>query len=215
MRVLGLLFCFFLFFSSLSLAQVLAGKKDSISYAAGVNMAEAFKKQGITDINMEVFQKAMMDALKNNELKLDKTLSEKIFNEYVTGMKAKEGKDFLAANSKKPGVVSLPSGLQYEIMTKGAGGAKPKATDKVKTHYHGMLTNGNVFDSSVQRGEPISFGLNQVIKGWTEGLQLMSVGDKYRFFIPYDLAYGDRGAGGLIPPYAALIFEVELLGINE
>ncbi len=215
MRLLGLLFCFFLFFSSLSLAQVLTGKKDSISYAAGVNMAEAFKKQGITDINMEVFQKAMMDALKNSELKLDKTLSEKIFNEYVTGMKAKEGKDFLAANAKKPGVVSLPSGLQYEILTKGAGGAKPKATDKVKTHYHGMLTNGNVFDSSVQRGEPISFGLNQVIKGWTEGLQLMSVGDKYRFFIPYDLAYGDRGAGGLIPPYAALIFEVELLGINE
>lgn len=215
MRLLGLLFCFFLFFSSLSLAQVLTGKKDSISYAAGVNMAEAFKKQGITDINMEVFQKAMMDALKNSELKLDKTLSEKIFNEYVTGMKAKEGKDFLAANAKKPGVVSLPSGLQYEIMTKGPGGAKPKATDKVKTHYHGMLTNGNVFDSSVQRGEPISFGLNQVIKGWTEGLQLMSVGDKYRFFIPYDLAYGDRGAGGLIPPYAALIFEVELLGINE
>lgn len=215
MRLLGLLFCFFLFFSSLSLAQVLTGKKDSISYAAGVNMAEAFKKQGITDMNMEVFQKAMMDALKNSELKLDKTLSEKIFNEYVTGMKAKEGKDFLAANAKKPGVVSLPSGLQYEILTKGAGGAKPKATDKVKTHYHGMLTNGNVFDSSVQRGEPISFGLNQVIKGWTEGLQLMSVGDKYRFFIPYDLAYGDRGAGGLIPPYAALIFEVELLGINE
>jgi len=215
MRLLGLLFCFFLFFSSLSLAQVLTGKKDSISYAAGVNMAEAFKKQGITDMNMEVFQKAMMDALKNSELKLDKTLSEKIFNEYVTGMKAKEGKDFLAANAKKPGVVSLPSGLQYEIMTKGPGGAKPKATDKVKTHYHGMLTNGNVFDSSVQRGEPISFGLNQVIKGWTEGLQLMSVGDKYRFFIPYDLAYGDRGAGGLIPPYAALIFEVELLGINE
>jgi len=215
MRLLGLLFCFFLFFSSLSLAQVLTGKKDSISYAAGVNMAEAFKKQGITDINMEVFQKAMMDALKNSELKLDKTLSEKIFNEYVTGMKAKEGKDFLAANAKKPGVISLPSGLQYEIMTKGPGGAKPKATDKVKTHYHGMLTNGNVFDSSVQRGEPISFGLNQVIKGWTEGLQLMSVGDKYRFFIPYDLAYGDRGAGGLIPPYAALIFEVELLGINE
>lgn len=215
MRIVGLLFCFFLFFSSLSLAQVLSGKRDSISYAAGVNMAEAFKKQGIADINMEVFQKAMLDALKDAELKINKSVSEKMFNEYVTGMKAKEGKDFLAANAKKPGVVSLPSGLQYEIITKGPGGAKPKATDKVKTHYHGMLTNGNVFDSSVQRGEPISFGLNQVIKGWTEGLQLMSVGDKFRFFIPYDLAYGDRGAGGLIPPFAALIFEVELLGINE
>jgi FKBP-type peptidyl-prolyl cis-trans isomerase FklB len=215
MRIVGLFCCFFLFFSSLSLAQVLTGKRDSISYAAGVNMAEAFKKQGIADINMDVFQKAMVDALKDAVLKIDKSVSEKIFNEYVTGMKAKEGRDFLAANAKKQGVVSLPSGLQYEIITKGLGGAKPKSTDKVKTHYHGMLTNGTVFDSSVDRGEPISFGLNQVIKGWTEGLQLMSVGDKFRFFIPYDLAYGDRGAGGVIPPFAALIFEVELLGINE
>jgi len=130
-------------------------------------------------------------------------------------MKAKEGRDFLAANAKKPGVVTTASGLQYEVMVQGAGGAKPKATDKVKTHYHGTLTNGTIFDSSVQRGEPISFGLNQVIKGWTEGLQLMSVGDKYRFFIPFELAYGERGAGGVIPPYATLIFEVELLGINE
>ena len=146
---------------------------------------------------------------------MDKDKANYIFTQYMTEMKSKEGRDFLAANAKKPGVVSLPSGLQYEVMTKGAGGAKPTATDKVKVHYHGMLINGKVFDSSVERGEPISFGLNQVIKGWTEGVQLMSVGDKWKLFIPSELAYGERGAGNVIPPYAALIFEVELLGINE
>ena len=125
-----------------------------------------------------------------------------------------EGKAFLEENGKKPGVVTLPSGLQYEVMVQGPGGPKPVATDKVKTHYHGTTISGVVFDSSVQRGEPISFGLNQVIKGWTEGLQLMSIGDKFRFFIPSELAYGERGAGGVIQPYATLIFEVELLGIN-
>jgi FKBP-type peptidyl-prolyl cis-trans isomerase FklB len=215
MRIFGLLACIFLFFSSISFAQKLVNKKDSISYAAGINAAESLKKQNIADINLEIFHNAINEALKNSPLKIEKSIAEKMLNEYIIKMKAQEGKDYLAENAKKPGVVSLPSGLQYEIMNQGPGGPKPKATDKVKTHYHGMLTNGTVFDSSVQRGEPISFGLNQVIKGWTEGLQLMSVGDKYKFTIPYDLAYGDRGAGGVIQPYATLVFEVELLGINE
>lgn len=214
MKFVGLVACLFLFFSSISFAQVLTGKKDSISYAAGVNAAESLKKQGLSDINMDIFYKSLNDALKNNPLIMDKSVSDKMLKEFISGVKAREGKEFLALNAKKAGVITLPSGLQYEILKSGAGGPKPKVTDKVKTHYHGTLINGNVFDSSVQRGEPISFGLNQVIKGWTEGLQLMSVGDKYKFYIPYELAYGERGTGG-IPAFSTLIFEVELLGINE
>ena len=125
----------------------------------------------------------------------------------------KEGQDFLAANKNKPGVIETPSGLQYEVMTEGTGD-KPKDTDKVKCHYHGTLINGTIFDSSVQRGQPATFPLNQVIKGWTEGVQLMSVGSKWRFFIPPHLGYGDRQVGPTIGPNTTLIFEVELLDIN-
>ena len=123
------------------------------------------------------------------------------------------GKAFLEKNGQKETVVTLPSGLQYEILTAG-NGAKPKATDKVKCHYHGMLLNGTVFDSSVQRGQPAVFGVNQVIKGWVEALQLMNVGSKWRLFIPSELAYGEQGAGSSIEPYSTLIFDVELLGIE-
>ena len=127
---------------------------------------------------------------------------------------AKEaGEKFLAENAKRPEVKTTPSGLQYEII-EATIGQKPKATDKVKVHYEGTLTDGTVFDSSYKRGEPITFGLNQVIKGWTEGLQLMSIGSKYKLYIPYQLGYGAQGAGAAIPPYAALIFTVELLGIE-
>ena len=127
---------------------------------------------------------------------------------------AKEaGEKFLAENAKREGVKTTASGLQYEVL-EATLGQKPKATDSVKVHYEGTLIDGTVFDSSYRRGEPISFPLNGVIKGWTEGLQLMSVGSKYKLFIPYQLAYGERGAGGSIPPYAALIFTVELLGIE-
>ena len=127
---------------------------------------------------------------------------------------AKEaGEKFLAENAKREGVKTTASGLQYEVLETTLG-QKPKATDSVKVHYEGTLIDGTVFDSSYRRGEPISFPLNGVIKGWTEGLQLMSVGSKYKLFIPYQLAYGERGAGGSIPPYAALIFTVELLGIE-
>ncbi len=123
-----------------------------------------------------------------------------------------KGQAFLAENKNKPGVTETPSGLQYEVIVEGTG-PKPGPTTKVTTHYHGTTIDGKVFDSSVQRGQPLSFGLNQVISGWTEGLQLMPVGSKYRFFIPYNLAYGERGAGGAIPGGAALIFEVELIAI--
>lgn len=125
----------------------------------------------------------------------------------------KEGQDFLATNKQKEGVVELPSGLQYEIL-KEVDGPKPKETDKVLCHYHGTLINGTIFDSSVQRGQPIAFPLNQVIKGWTEGVQLMGVGSKWRFFIPPHLGYGDRQVGPTIGPNSTLIFDVELLGIN-
>ena len=125
----------------------------------------------------------------------------------------KAGEDFLEANKQKPGVVALPSGLQYEIITEGTG-AKPLATNNVTCHYHGSLIDGTVFDSSVRRGQPATFPLNRVIKGWTEGLQLMPVGSKWRFFIPPHLAYGDRQTGAHIGPNSTLIFEVELLGIS-
>lgn len=121
-----------------------------------------------------------------------------------------EGEKYLAENAKKDGVIALPSGLQYKVIKEGTG-KKPKATDRVKCHYEGFLIDGTVFDSSVQRGEPAVFPLNGVIAGWTEGVQLMAEGAKYRFFIPYDLAYGSQGAGAQIPPYAALIFDVELI----
>lgn len=122
------------------------------------------------------------------------------------------GEDFLEQNKKKESVITTPSGLQYEVLTEGSG-AKPKATDKVKCHYHGTLMDGTIFDSSVQRGQPATFPLNMVIKGWTEALQLMSVGSKYRLFLHPSLAYGNRQTGSVIGPNSALIFDVELLGI--
>ena len=142
---------------------------------------------------------------------------EKVLTPYINKMNAKlaePGEKFLEENAKRPEVKTTESGLQYEVLTEGKG-AKPTATDKVKVNYKGMLIDGTVFDSSYDRGEPISFQLNQVIPGWTEGLQLMPVGSKYKLYIPYKLGYGERGAGNTIPPYSALIFEVELLGIEK
>lgn len=214
MRFIGLLACFFLYFSSISFAQKLKTKLDSISYAAGLSAAEDLKSREAKDINAKIFTKAFTAGMKGEKTQMDTQKAALIFSNYLTDLRSKPGILFLENNAKKPGVTTLPSGLQYEVMTKGPDGPKPLATDKVKTHYHGMLINGEVFDSSVERGEPISFPLNQVIPGWTEGLQLMSVGDKFKFYIPYHLAYGERGAGNVIPPFSALIFEVELLGIN-
>jgi len=192
---------------------------DSISYALGADIAENLAKSNLDFINLEVFMKAMQDS-KDSNLVFDTEKGREVLNTYFTAKKAEEAKKaseegvkFLAENGKKEGVKTTASGLQYSVITEGSG-AKPTAADKVKVHYTGTLIDGTVFDSSVERGKPITFPLNGVIKGWTEGLQLMTVGSKYKFFIPYDLAYGERGAGGSIPPYATLIFEVELLDIN-
>ncbi len=136
-------------------------------------------------------------------------------NKQAAGENKMVGQEFLAKNADVEGVTTTASGLQYQVLQAGTGTEHPSATDRVKVHYHGTLIDGTVFDSSVDRGEPISFGLNQVISGWTEGLQLMVIGEKTRLFIPSDLAYGDRGAGALIGPGTTLIFDVELLGINE
>jgi FKBP-type peptidyl-prolyl cis-trans isomerase FklB len=143
------------------------------------------------------------------------SLADKLFNmkNEKAAANLKAGQEFLEANKAKPGVVALPSGLQYEVITEGAG-VKPLATNKVTCHYHGTLIDGTVFDSSVRRGQPATFPLNAVIKGWTEGLQLMATGSKWRFFIPPHLGYGDRQVGGQIGPNSTLIFEVELLGVS-
>ena len=181
---------------------------------------------GANDLSVDDFAQAIKDVLKGNDLKVDNTEAKKIVEEFFAkqeektraaaaeaGKLAKKvGEDYLAENSKKEGVVVLPSGLQYKVLKEG-NGRKPKATDSVKCHYEGMLVDGTLFDSSIQRGEPAVFPLNGVIAGWTEGLQLMEEGAKYRFFIPYHLGYGERGAGASIPPYAALVFDVELIEV--
>ncbi|MBK9489501.1 MAG: FKBP-type peptidyl-prolyl cis-trans isomerase [Haliscomenobacter sp.] len=191
---------------------------DSVSYNLGILIAQNLKRQGLEKVNPTELAKGIADALAG--VKVDLAQCNESVSEYLTAQQAKkfegnvaEGKKFLEENKKRPEVKTTNSGLQYEIMKAGTG-AKPTANDKVTVHYHGMLLNGTVFDSSVERGQPATFGVNQVIPGWVEGLQLMPLGSKWKFFIPYDLAYGERGAGGEIGPFATLIFEVELLKIN-
>lgn len=220
-RFSGLIAAFFLFLASVSFAQALTNKVDSLSYIFGMNLAENIKRQGIYEVDHALLAKGVADAMANRETLVDKKSAETFLTDFMAEHRNKqskavktEGEQFLAENAKRKEVIILPSGLQYEVIQSGQG-PKPKASDKVLTHYHGTLINGTVFDSSVNRGEPISFGVNQVIQGWQEALQLMSVGDKWKLFIPYNLAYGERGAGGSIPPYSALVFEVELLGINK
>lgn len=195
--------------------------KDDFSYALGLLIGSNLGGQGITtdDINMEEFKKAFEAAVSKTEARMDQNAANSIVQQrmallqQLVGQKMMEGgKKFLEANAKREGVKTTASGLQYEVMTEGTG-AKPTLQDKVKVHYHGTLIDGKVFDSSVDRGQPISFALGQVIQGWQEGVQLMTVGSKYKLFIPYNLAYGERGTNG-IPGYSALIFEVELLGIE-
>ena len=199
---------------------------DKLSYALGIGIGSQLAQMGAKDLNIDDFAQAIKDVITGKPLQVDdqeaEQIVQKFFQEQEEKQRAaaiekgkaarKEGEDFLAANGKKENVVTLPSGLQYQVLKEGDG-KKPKATDKVRCHYEGTLINGTVFDSSYKRGEPAVFPLNQVIAGWTEGLQLMQEGAKYRFFIPYNLAYGERGAGASIPPYAALVFDVELIDV--
>jgi len=201
-------------------AQKLNNEIDSVSYSLGVNIGENIKTQ-FPDIDLKNFEAAIKDVLDDNKKpSISGADAQKTIQEYFTKQQAKasesvveEGRKFLAENSKKENVVTLESGLQYEVIKTGEG-AKPTLNDQVTTHYHGTLIDGTVFDSSVERGEPASFPVSGVIKGWTEALQLMNVGSKWRLFVPYDLAYGERGAGPKIGPFTTLIFEVELISIN-
>lgn len=192
---------------------------EKVSYALGLSIGNNLLSSGIRDLNVEKFTQAIQDVLGGVQPEMTyeeaKTTLDKFFKDLADKINAQNiqvGKEFLENNAKKEGVVCLPSGLQYQVLQVGTG-KKPGATDKVRCHYHGMLLDGTVFDSSVQRGEPAEFGVNQVIQGWVEALQLMEEGAKWRLFIPSDMAYGARGAGQSIPPHATLIFDVELIKV--
>ena len=192
---------------------------NKISYALGLSIGNNFITSGIKNLKIEDFIKGVDDVLSGKTPDIPYDDAKQIINDYFVELQAEQvnlnkeaGEEFLRINKEKSGVITLPSGLQYEIITKGTG-VKPKATDKVKCHYHGTLINGTVFDSSVQRGEPATFGVSQVIQGWVEALQLMETGSKWRLFIPSELAYGASGAGDVIGPNSTLVFEVELLDI--
>ena len=197
---------------------VLKNSLDSMSYAIGLLDGNFFKSQGVKNVNPAVLAKGFNDALNGAPLMTPEQADQCVRNEMQKQAIEKikptilEGEKFLLANAKKPGVKSTASGLQYEVLQEGTG-AKPKDTNTVKVHYEGYLLNGKKFDSSKDRGQPAEFPLNQVIRGWTEGVQLMSVGSKYKFYIPYQLGYGEMGSGEAIPGGSLLIFEVELLDI--
>ncbi len=193
---------------------------DKLSYALGMSMASSLVNSGLNQIDVDSFVKAFVEIINNGAAEMSPQEANQYIQEYLSkkqdemlGENLKIGRKFLEENKKKEGVTVLPSGLQYEILKEGSG-PKPKATDKVKCHYHGTLINGKVFDSSVERKQPAVFGVNQVIKGWVEALQLMPVGSKWRLYIPSELAYGSQGAGSFIEPNSTLIFDVELLGIE-
>ncbi|MCQ2959790.1 MAG: FKBP-type peptidyl-prolyl cis-trans isomerase [Bacteroidales bacterium] len=193
---------------------------EKASYCLGMNIGTSLKAEGVSEINPEMFAKGLSDIMSGNTLEVSLQEAYTTIQEFLSNANAKkfeknitEGKNFLEENAKRPGVTTLPSGLQYEILKEG-NGPKPKATDTVTTHYHGTLINGTVFDSSVQRNQPASFPVNGVIQGWVEALQLMPVGSKWKLFIPSDLAYGANAPGGVIEPHMTLIFEVELIAIN-
>jgi FKBP-type peptidyl-prolyl cis-trans isomerase FklB len=199
-------------------ATTLKSSIDSFSYAVGLSLASFYKEQGVENINSALVVRAINDVKAGKQLISEEQVNNCIM-EYMQVAKSakasgnkKEGEAFLVQNKLKQGVTTTASGLQYIIITEGTG-PKPTADDQVKVHYHGTLLDGTIFDSSVQRGEPIVLGLRNVISGWTEALQLMPVGSKWKLFLPSDLAYGDMGSGGVIKPGATLIFEVELIDI--
>ena len=192
---------------------------DKLSYALGLSMGNNFKSSGIQTLSVTDFANGVKAVYEGEKPEMTYDEAKQVINDFFTQMQREvndrnraEGEAFLAENKKKSGVVVLPSGLQYEVLTEGKG-KKPAATDRVQCHYHGTLINGEVFDSSIERGEPAVFGVSQVIPGWVEALQLMPVGSKWRLFIPSDLAYGENGAGGKIAPNSTLIFDVELLKV--
>ena len=192
---------------------------DKFSYTIGLGIGQNLLSMGAQGINVEDFAQAIADVLNRNERAMSHNEAREIVNKYFMELEEKmnaenieKGKAFLAENAKKEGIVTLPSGLQYEVITEG-NGKKPSATDRVKCHYEGTLIDGTLFDSSIKRGQPAVFGVNQVIKGWVEALQLMSEGSKWRLFIPSELGYGAQQAGEMIPPHSTLIFEVELIEV--
>jgi FKBP-type peptidyl-prolyl cis-trans isomerase FklB len=192
---------------------------DKVSYALGLSIGNNFRNAGIKELNTQDFLKGLSDVFCENETEISYDEAKKVIDECFAKLQVQKseinrqaGEEFIRINRGKAGVTELPSGLQYEILKRG-NGAKPKMSDKVKCHYHGTLINGVVFDSSVQRGKSATFGVSQVIPGWTEALQMMPVGSKWRLFIPPRLAYGEEGAGGMIEPNSTLVFDVELLDI--
>lgn len=209
-----------IFFMNTLTAQDLKTDEEKLSYAYGIFIAEQLKSQGIKNLDGNIMSRGLKAQMSGSATVMTVSEAKAFIGEYQNKKQQSAASDnqiagaaFLAENGKRKEVTTLPSGLQYEVMNSGSG-PSPTSSSKVKTHYHGTLLNGEVFDSSVQRGEPISFAVTGVIKGWTEALQLMKVGDKWKLFIPSDLAYGARGAGGSIGPNETLIFEVELLGIE-
>ena len=194
---------------------------NKISYALGLGIAQQLKSMGIEDFSVEDFSQSVSDILSGKTPAMTSREAQELLSEYFQKKQKEqaqkaiaEGRDFLEANAKREGVVQTKSGLQYEVLSEGKGERSPKATDTVLCHYEGRLVSGKVFDSSYERNQPAEFGLNQVIPGWTEGLQLMSEGAKYRFYIPYLLGYGEQGAGPSIPPFSTLIFDVELIKVK-
>lgn len=192
---------------------------EKISYALGVSLGNNLKNSGIEGLSFRKLSDGIRDVMQGDKLEMSIQEAQTLINNYFQQLQEKafeqnikEGKNFLSENAKRAEVKTTASGLQYEIITEGKG-ETPKASDSVTVHYHGTLLNGNVFDSSVSRGEPATFGVTQVIQGWVEALQLMPVGSKWKLYIPSELAYGAQGAGQSIAPHSALIFEVELLDI--
>lgn len=199
---------------------------DKVSYALGIGIGRQLSQMGAADLNIDDFAQAIKDVIAG-DLKLGDAEAQQIVQEFFAKQEEKQkaeaaekgkaakqdGEKFLAENGKKEGVITTASGLQYQVLREG-NGQSPKATDTVECHYEGTLIDGTKFDSSYDRGQTATFPLNQMIAGWTEGLQLMKEGGKYRFFIPYELGYGERGAGASIPPFSTLVFDVELVSVK-
>ena len=199
---------------------------DKLSYGLGLGIGQQLAQMNIEGLSIDDFADAIRDVINGNKLKVEHREAQQIVQNYFAQQEQKlqaeraekgkaakeEGEKYLIENAKKEGIITTASGLQYKVLKEGTG-KQPKATDKVRCHYEGFLIDGTVFDSSVQRGEPAVFPLDGVIVGWTEGLQLMREGGKYRFFIPYKLGYGESGAGQSIPPFATLVFDVELIEV--